>query len=152
MWIALIDDSGRFTGGTPMTRLVQIIFRNMAVAPTLEREVHARAAWLETFYGAIVGRRVLIEFPHRHRSKGRPVHIRIDLAVPGEDIIVDQNTTRHFSGRGSQADRAHRAEALKSAHQDVVAAIHDAFDVARRRLEDFARKRADIKTHQPDAA
>jgi hypothetical protein len=37
--------------------------------------------------------------------------------------------------------------------QAVVVAIHDAFDVARRRLEDFARrKRAATQTHQSDAA
>jgi hypothetical protein len=42
---------------------------------------------------------------------------------------------------------------MKLGHKDVVVAIHDAFDVARRRLEDFARRqRADIKTHQSDAA
>jgi hypothetical protein len=125
----------------------------MAVTPTLEREVQERAAWLETFYGALVGCRVLIEFPHRHRSKGRPVRIRIELAVPGEDIVVDQQTTRHFSAGGSQADKAQRAAAMRLTHRDVVVAIHDAFDVARRRLEDFARrKRADIKMHHTDAA
>jgi hypothetical protein len=48
-----------------MTRPVQIVFRNLAVTPSLEREVHARAVWLETFSCALVGCRVLIEFPHR---------------------------------------------------------------------------------------
>ena len=38
-----------------MTRPVQVTFRNMAVAPSLEHEVCARAAWLETFYDEIVG-------------------------------------------------------------------------------------------------
>ena len=65
-----------------MTRPLQVTFRNMAVAPVLEEEVRARAAWLETFYSEIVGCRVLIEFPHRHRSRGRPVHIRVELSVP----------------------------------------------------------------------
>ena len=42
-----------------MTRPLQIIFRNMAVtlshslSLSLEREVHTRAAWLETFYDAM---------------------------------------------------------------------------------------------------
>jgi hypothetical protein len=41
--------------GTAMTRPLQIIFRNMAVtlSLSLEREVHTRAAWLETFYDAM---------------------------------------------------------------------------------------------------
>jgi len=99
------------------------------------------------------GCRVLIQFPHPHRSRGRPVHIRIELAVPGEDIIVNQQTTRHFTGKCSLTESVQRAAAMKLGHKDVVVAIHDAFDVARRRLEDFARRqRADIKTHQSDAA
>ena len=37
-----------------MTRPLQIIFSNMAVISlSLEREVHTRAAWLETFYDAM---------------------------------------------------------------------------------------------------
>ena len=96
---------------------------------------------------------MLIQFPHPHRSRGRPVHIRIELAVPGEDIIVNQQTTRHFTGKCSLTESVQRAAAMKLGHKDVVVAIHDAFDVARRRLEDFARRqRADINTHQSDAA
>ena len=136
-----------------MTRPLQVTFRNMAVAPVLEEEVRARAAWLETFYSEIVGCRVLIEFPHRHRSRGRPVHIRVELSVPGEDIVVNQETTRHLMFGDALSEIAHRTLAGRPDHRDVVIAIHDAFDVARRRLEDFAcRQRADVKTSRADAA
>jgi len=136
-----------------MTRPVQITFRNMAVAPVLEEEVRARASWLETFYSEIVGCRVLIEFPHRHRSKGRPIHIRVELTVPGEDIVVNQETTRHFTIGDAPSEIARRTLAGQPDHRDVVIAIHDVFDVARRRLEDFARRqRADVKTSRADAA
>ena len=136
-----------------MTRPLQVTFRNMAVAPGLEEEVRSRAAWLETFYSEIVGCRVLIEFPHRHRSRGRPVHIRVELSVPGEDIVVNQETTRHFTVGDALSDTAHKTFAGLPDHRDVVVAIHDAFDVARRRLEDFARRqRADVKTPRADAA
>ena len=136
-----------------MTRPLQVTFRNMAVAPVLEEEVRARAAWLETFFGEIVGCRVLIEFPHRHRSKGRPVHIRVELSVPGEDIVVTQETTPYFTFGDAMSEIADRTLAGQPGHRDVVMAIHDAFDVARRRLEDFARRRrADVKTSRADAA
>ena len=135
-----------------MTRPLQVTFRHMAAAPVLEQEVRARAAWLETFYSEIVGCRVLIEFPHRHRSQGRPVHIRVELSVPGEDIVVNQETTRHVTFDDARSEIVHRTLAGPD-HRDVVVAIHDAFDVARRRLEDFARRqRADVKTSQADAA
>lgn len=133
-----------------MTRPLQVTFRNMAVAPVLEEEVRARAAWLETFYSEIVGCRVLIEFPHRHRSHGRPVHIRVELAVPGEDIVVNQESTRHVTLGDAVA---HKTLTGQPDHKDVVVAIHDTFDVVRRRLEDFARRqRADVKTSRADAA
>ena len=135
-----------------MTRPLQITFRNMAVAPVLEEEVRARAAWLETFYDEIVGCRVVIEFPHRHRSRGRPVHIRVELSVPGEDIVVNQETNRYSTFGDVLSQLAHTTLA-GPAHKDVVIAIHDAFDVTRRRLEDFARRqRATVKTSQSDAA
>ena len=123
------------------------------VAPSLEHEVCARAAWLETFYDEIVGCRVLIEFPHRHRSRGRPIDVRIELSVPGEDIIVNQGTSRYSTLADPLPEIANGNRAKEPDHKDVVVAIHDAFDVARRRLEDFARRRrADVKTHRSDAA
>ena len=135
-----------------MTRPLQVTFRNMAVAPVLEEEVRARAAWLETFCSEIVGCRVLIEFPHRHRPRGRPVHIRVELSVPGEDIVVNQETTPHFTFSDARPESAHRTVAGQPDHRDVVIAIHDAFDAARRRLEDFARRRrADVKAARADA-
>ena len=136
-----------------MTRPIQVTFRNMAVAPSLEHEVCARAAWLETFYDEIVGCRVLIEFPHRHRSTGRPIHVRIELSVPGEDIIVNQETSRYSTFGDPLPEIADGNRVKEPDHKDVVVAIHDAFDVARRRLEDFARRRRDdVKTHRFDAA
>ena len=136
-----------------MTRPLQVTFRNMAVAPVLEEEVRARTAWLETFYSEIVGCRVLIEFPHRHQTKGRPVHIRVELSVPGEDIVVNQEATRHFTLGDALPEIAHPTLAGQQDHRDVVIAIHDAFDAARRRLEDFARRRrAAVKTSQAGAA
>jgi ribosome-associated translation inhibitor RaiA len=136
-----------------MTRPLQVTFRNMTAAPVLEEEVRSRAAWLETFYSEIVGCRVLIECPHRHRSRGRPVHIRVELSVPGEDIVVNQETKRHLTLGDALSETAHKTLAGRPDHRDVVTAIHDAFDVVRRRLEDFARRqRADVKTSRADAA
>lgn len=58
--------------------------------------------------------------------------MRVDLTVPGEEIVV---------GRDCSEDHA---------HEDVYVAIRDAFDGARRLLQDHARKqRAAVKTHEP---
>ena len=126
-----------------MTRPVQITFRNMGVSPTLEQEIHSRAAWLETFYPGIVGCRVLLEIPHRHRKRGRPLRVRIELSLPGEDVIVNHEPTLHATARPAP----HKREELDNRHKDAYVALYEAFDVARRRLEDVARRqRGDVKT------
>jgi hypothetical protein len=125
-----------------MTRPVHITFRNMGVSPTLEQEIRSRAAWLETFYPGIVGCRVLLEIPHQHRKRGRPLHVRIELSLPGEDVIVSHEPTRHATG-----PEPRKSEELDGRHKDALVALHEAFDVARRRVEDVARRqRGDVKT------
>lgn len=125
------------------TRPVQISFRHMNAHPALEEEIRSRAAWLESFYPAIVGCRVLVEVPHRHRKRGRPLHIRIELSVPGEDVIVSHEPSKDAAGQPARRKR----DEVDGGHQDALVAIHEAFDVARRRLEDLARRqRGDVKT------
>ena len=129
-----------------MTRPVQVTFRNMAGSPALEQKIRARAVWLETFYSGLVGCRVLVEIPHRHRERGRPVHVRIELSLPGEDVIVSHEPTLHATLKDLQGDARHKDADVEGAHKDALVAVHDAFDIARRRLEDFARRqRSDVK-------
>ena len=125
------------------TRPVQISFRHMTVSPAIEEEIRSRAGWLESFYPGIVGCRVLLEVPHRHRRRGRPLHVRIELSLPGEDVIVN-----HEPPLEAMSPRVlHKSDELDGRHKDAHVAIHEAFDVARRRLEDVARRqRGDVKT------
>ena len=125
------------------TRPVQISVRNMAVSPALEEEIRSRAAWLDSFYPGIVGCRVVLEIPHRHRRHGRSLHVRIELSLPGEDVIVNHEPTPDISARSG----SRKSDELDGPHKDAYVAIHEAFDVARRRLEDMARRqRGDVKT------
>jgi ribosome-associated translation inhibitor RaiA len=131
-----------------MTSAIQVSFRNMAVSPALEQEIRARAAWLETFYSGVVGCRVVLEVRHRHREHSRPVHVRIELSLPGKDIVVSHDPTLHATLKHLRGEATYKAEDIEGAHKDALVAIHDAFDVARRRLEDYARRqRGDVKIH-----
>jgi len=123
-----------------MTQQVYITFRDMPPSPALEHEIRSRVAWLETFYPDMIGARVTLEIPHRHRERGRPVQVRIELAVPGEDIVVSHVPTLHATGRQLGAEALHKQLDVEGPRRDAIVAIHDAFDVARRRLEDFARR------------
>ncbi len=80
---------------------------------------------LEQFSDHIIGCRVMVEAPHRHKHQGSLYNVRIDLTVPGGELVVKREP-----------------------HEDVYVAIRDAFDAAKRRLLSFARKRrGEVKHH-----
>jgi ribosome-associated translation inhibitor RaiA/cold shock CspA family protein len=104
---------------------LQITARDISLSEAAEADIRAKAADLETYYDGIMGCRVVVEGPVQHHRKG-PFIVRIDLSVPGAELVVDR-----------------RADA------DLYVAIRDAFDSARRRLEDYARRqRGAVKFHE----
>jgi putative sigma-54 modulation protein len=113
----------RFT----MTIPIRISFHGIDKTDTIEEYVRRRAEKLES-HGRIVGCHVTLEAPHRHKSHGRHYRVRIDLTVPGEELVVDRCPDE---GR---------------TYEDLYASIDLAFDHARKRLrEATARWRA---THE----
>jgi len=135
-----------------MIRPVQVTFRRMQPMAALGEDIRARAAELETFYPDIVGCRVLVEVPHRHRGHGQHVRVRIELSLPGEDVVVSHEPTRHGSLKDVQGEAHHKDDDVEAVHKYALVTAHEAFDAARRRLQDVARRqRADVKTHQAPA-
>lgn len=115
-----------------MKKPLEITFRHMDPSPALESQVRQRAEKLERFCDDIIGCSVVIESPHKHHNKGNLHHLRIKLTVPGSEIIVQRS-----------ADEEH-------SHEDPYVVVRDAFDSARRRLEDYvARRRGAVKKHRP---
>ena len=107
---------------------VQITYRGMESSAALDDAVRDRAAKLEQFHPRITSCRVVVEQPAHHKRKGREFVVHVDIMVPGGEVAV---TRDH--------------------HEDVYVALRDAFDAARRKLEDFAREqRGDIKHHAPE--
>jgi cold shock CspA family protein/ribosome-associated translation inhibitor RaiA len=110
---------------------VQVTFRNLDASPSVEARVRARIAELEQFYDRIVSCRVMIEKPSRRRRHGDLYHVRVDLKIPGREIVVKREPPEHH------------------AHEDILVAVHDCFDAVRRQLEDHVRRqRGDVKTHE----
>jgi ribosome-associated translation inhibitor RaiA len=104
---------------------LQITARDLSLSEAAEADIRAKAANLDTYYDGIMGCRVVVEGPVRHHRQG-PFTVRVDVSVPGAELVVD----RH-------------------ADPDLYVAIRDAFDAARRRLEDYARRqRGDVKSHE----
>lgn len=105
----------------------------MPPSEAIEAHIREKAAKLDLFYDRITRCRVVVEAPHRHHHKGKLFNVRIDMTVPGGELVVNRDPSK------------------RAAHEDVYVAIRDAFDAARRKLQDFARRqRGDTKTH--DAA
>lgn len=128
----------------------QVTFRGLAHSDALEADIHERVAWLGQFYDGIVRCRVLLDLPHRHRQDGRHFHVRVEVTVPGGGPIVVNHQPSLHGGLKDIEVEAHRKEGeIESVHRYARVAIHQAFDAARRRLEDFAREqRGDVKTHE----
>jgi ribosomal subunit interface protein len=108
---------------------LQITFRNIDASPAVEAKIHERARELEQFFDRIVSCRVVIEAPNRRRH-GDLYHIRVDLKVPGDEIVVKRAPPEHH------------------AHEDIYVAVRDCFDAVQRQLEDHVRRRrGDVKVH-----
>ena len=106
---------------------LQITIRDVEHSEALEAHIRGKVEKLEEFFKHITSCRVVVEVPHKHHHQGKQFNVRIDIGVPGSEIVVNR-------------DHA----------EDIYVALRDAFDAAKRQLEDYARKiRGDIKTHEP---
>jgi cold shock CspA family protein len=131
----------------------QVTFRGLDVSDVLEAEIRERVTWLEQFCAGIVRCRVLVEKPHRHRHDGRHFHVRIELTIPGGDpIVVGHEPSLHGQLKDREDEAHHKESEIESVHRYARVTIREAFDVARRRLEDFAREqRGTVKAHEGPA-
>lgn len=129
--------------------VLQITFRNMKSSPMVEEWVREAAGKLETFYGQITGCHVALEVPHRHHVKGALFHVRIDLILPGGELVIKRQASLSSSARRVGRRGMHKHLEVETPHKDLRMTINDAFKAAARRLEDYARRqRGDVKTHR----
>ncbi|HUL94158.1 MAG TPA: HPF/RaiA family ribosome-associated protein [Burkholderiales bacterium] len=104
---------------------LQITVLNLDRSAALEARVRKMADGLEKFHSRIVSCRVNIEELRRHRSRGRLFHVRVDLRIPGKEIVSNH---RHA--------------------KDPYLALRDSFLSLRRQLEDSTRvARGEVKKH-----
>jgi cold shock CspA family protein len=131
----------------------QITFHGLAASAALEAEIRERVAWLEQFHAGIVRCRVVVEVPHRHRRRGQHVHVRIELTVPdAAPIVVSHEPSRNGALKSTEEETHHKGTEVDGVHRYAHVAVHEAFDAARRRLQDVARElRGAVKTHETPA-
>lgn len=104
---------------------VQITFRDVPTSPALETLIRNRAEKLKRFYDRICSCRVVIEMPQKNQHQGKLYNIRIDMMVPGKELVANKR------------------------NEDIYIAIRDAFNAMGRQLEEHSRKRhGRVKTHE----
>lgn len=109
----------------------QIVFRNLDRSPAIEAKINERTAKLDTFFPNIMSCRVTVELEHKHHRQGNHYHVRVDVTVPGDELVASREPPEHHG------------------YADVYIAIRDAFDAMGRLLEDYARRtRRQVKVHE----
>ena len=120
-----------------------VTFHGVRYPEVLETDVRTRLARLERYYPSIVSARVRIDQSGRHRGGGNRYRVLVELGVPGADVVVshDASFKSHLLARGER--RIRKRDEPKPDHRLAKVAIREAFEAARRRLQDTARRQRD---------
>ena len=109
---------------------LQITFRGLQHSDAVETKIKEKMVKLEQYCDDITSCRVLVESPHKHNTQGRLYHVRLDISVPGKEIVV-----KHDSND-------------KREHEDIYVTLRDAFEAARRQLKEYnQRNHKQVKAH-----
>ena len=109
-----------------MSTVEKVIAHNTRLSPAAEADIRQRVERLSRYYDRIMGSRVTVDVPQRRRRADAELYgIRIDVTVPGDEIVVNR-----------------QPRAL------LETALDGAFHAMRRRLQDYARRqRGAVKAH-----
>ena len=114
-----------------MQQQPEITFRFLNESPAVRQLIESHVGRLERFFPRILSCRVLVEAPPGRHRKGTPYHVRVDVAVPGGDIVANPRG-------GAPGDR-----------DDLYCAISDSFSAVARQLRDHSnRRRCETQRHQ----
>lgn len=127
---------------------LEIKFRNLKFTDWIDADIRRRAAKLDTYCRNIISCRAIVEIPHRHRLHGNRFQVRVELGVPGEEIVVSHAPRRRATERRLEAPAATKRTEVDATRKDARVVLREVFDKARRELQDYARRRRGaVKTH-----
>lgn len=102
---------------------LEISTRQIDLTPDLEADLRRRADKLERFFDRITSCRIAVEGPSNHHQAGGPYRVRLDITVPGSELVANKEG------------------------EELNAVVRDAFQAAERQVEEFAdRRRGEVKT------
>lgn len=104
---------------------LQITLRDFGPSDAVESAIREKASKLEQFHPNIMACRVTVTRSAKHKQHGNNYSVAIDVTVPGNEIVINRDHD-----------------------EDIYVALRDAFDAARRQLDEFSRiQRGEVKQH-----
>lgn len=103
---------------------LKITMRDIPHSEALDMHIRDKVEKLEGMVENIISCHVVVTVPHKHQHQGKEFNVRIELNVPGKEIIVNRDH-----------------------HEDVYVALRDAFDIVKRKAEDYIQR---LKRHTKD--
>ena len=122
-----------------------VSFRGLRHSETLASLVRVQAKALERLFPRILGCRVVLERPQRDRRAGIPLYVRVDVHVPGQEVVTEHHPSLHAELQRAEVDHYAKAMNLDSPLSDARFAIRQAFRAAARRLGDRADRRRETQ-------
>lgn len=109
-----------------------VAFEGVEHSDAVESRIREEAKKLEQFHDHLTSARIVVARPQHRHHQGNTYQLRIHLIAPGGvDIHIDRDPG--VSGR----------------HEDIKVTITDAFDAARRKLQDaFRKQKGHVKVHE----
>ena len=110
-----------------MQNSLQILFRDIPHSEAIDADIRKRVAKLEKVCGDLISCSVSVEADGKNKTHGKLYKVRVDVTVPGDELVVDGHRTMN---------------------EDAYVAVRDSFDATTRQLEEFVqRRRGEVKTH-----
>lgn len=109
---------------------INVTFRQMEVSDSLRDTIEQRFSELYQIYEGVISCDAVVSLPHKHRSRGKIIHLLLKMKVPGTTLVVD------------------REPEMDASHKDPEVVVADAFLALKHQLEEHARIRhGEVKLH-----
>ena len=109
-----------------MKQPLQVRFLGLQPSDAVEAAVREKAAKLDHLFPEIMACRVSVELTHKHQQQGRRYAVRVDVTLPGHELVVD-----------------------RIQNEDVYVAMRDAFDDIKRRMDEFTDRARERRAVTP---
>jgi ribosome-associated translation inhibitor RaiA len=111
------------TKSRSMTSPLEVHFHGIEKSSALQSRVEEKYDKLKRHCERMTSCRVVLEAPHRNSAKAKVFQVKIEISIPGQKLIIVNH----------EREGAH-------AQEDLSLAIRDAFEAARRKVDEIATK------------